>query len=135
MGLKIYLETNGTLPDELSKIVKLVDIIAMDIKLPNNLEGKSFFAKHKEFLEIAYQKEVFVKIVITKKNEEDELRKALKIIREINPEIPLILQPVSKIRNIKPPTSDKILKFQEISQNILKNVRVIPQVHKILKIK
>ncbi len=32
--LKIYLETNGTLPDQLLQILPMVDVISMDIKLP-----------------------------------------------------------------------------------------------------
>lgn len=135
LDLKIYLESNGTLPKKLSKVINPIDIVAMDIKLPNNLDGRSFFAKHQKFLEIASSKEVFVKIVITEKSEEKELIESLKTIKKVNPEIPLVLQPVSKDKDIKPPDLEKILKFQEISQNILKNVRVIPQVHKILKLK
>ena len=34
--LKVYLETNGVLPDELRKIAPGVDIISMDIKIESS---------------------------------------------------------------------------------------------------
>jgi organic radical activating enzyme len=134
-GIKIYLETNGTLFEKLPKILKFLDVIAMDIKLPSNLNGKNFFEEHKKFLKIAKYSEVFVKIVVTEKNEEEEFKKAVNIIKEVKKNIPLIIQPVTANKNIKKPDFKKILRFQEISQNILKDVRIIPQMHKILKIK
>ena len=52
-GKKIYLDTNGTLPDALAEIIKDIDIIAMDIKLPSSTQQQAFWAEHKEFLKIA----------------------------------------------------------------------------------
>ena len=34
-GLKVYLETNGTMPERLSEIIGHVDTVAMDVKLPS----------------------------------------------------------------------------------------------------
>src|SRR3989338_4667728 len=65
-GFKIYLETNGTLPDALKGIIRFVDIVAMDIKLPSAAKEKPFWQAHKKFLNIAKRKEAFVKIVVTK---------------------------------------------------------------------
>ena len=62
-GVKIFLETNGTLPDELEKILDAVDIISMDIKLPS--VGKNLFALHEKFLRTACGKDLCVKIVVT----------------------------------------------------------------------
>lgn len=52
LGLKIYLETNGTLPEALEKIVDSVDYIAMDIKFPS-ATGKDLFSEHNKFLQIS----------------------------------------------------------------------------------
>src|SRR5271167_2801032 len=64
-GKKVYLDTNGTLPTALKEIIKDIDIIAMDIKLPSSTKQKAFWVEHKEFLKIALQKEVFVKAVVS----------------------------------------------------------------------
>ena len=58
-GKKIYLDTNGTLPEALAEIIKDIDIIAMDIKLPSSTRQKAFWAEHKEFLKIARRQRSF----------------------------------------------------------------------------
>ena len=62
---KIYLDTNGTLPRALEAIIRDIDIIAMDIKLPSSTRQKAYWAQHKEFLQIARRREVFVKVVVS----------------------------------------------------------------------
>ena len=64
-GLLTYLETNGTLPRELAQIIKWCDIIAMDMKPSSSTGDRNFYKEHEEFLKIAVQKEVFVKVVVT----------------------------------------------------------------------
>ena len=56
---RVYLDTNGTLPLALKAIIKDVDIIAMDLKLPSSTKQKSFWHEHKDFLKIAKAKDVF----------------------------------------------------------------------------
>ncbi|MFH0877376.1 MAG: 7-carboxy-7-deazaguanine synthase QueE, partial [Candidatus Omnitrophota bacterium] len=63
LDAKIYLETNGTLAGELSKIVDLVDIIAMDFKLPSFC-GQEYWVEHEEFLKSVKAKDVFVKVCV-----------------------------------------------------------------------
>ena len=51
----IYLETNTTLPDQLNKVIDMIDIIAADIKLPS-ASGICKFEEHKNFLNICKAK-------------------------------------------------------------------------------
>ena len=131
--LPIYLETNGVLPKHLEEIIEKVDIISMDIKLPSATGLSSYMSEHKKTLEIAAQKEVFVKIVFTRESKAKEIDEASKLIAEVSDEIPLILQPVTPFGPIKHrPNPDQMLAFHAIAKRRLKNVRVIPQVHRIL---
>ena len=59
-GLRNYLETNGTLPDELKEVIDYVDIVAMDLKLPSSTGLCGFWGEHRRFLELASRKEVFL---------------------------------------------------------------------------
>ena len=89
--------------------------------------------EHRQALEIAYTKKVFVKIVFLRETKVKELDDAVKMIAEIDPEIPLILQPVTPTHTIKHrPHPDQMLSFQAVAKRKLKHVRVIPQMHKIL---
>ena len=51
--LPIYLETNGTLCDELEKVIDNITYISADIKLPSVTGQREMFLKHEKFFEIA----------------------------------------------------------------------------------
>lgn len=94
-GMAIYLETNGTLPAELEKIIPWVDWIAMDLKLPYSQEGKDFLDDHREFLRLASRRKVFLKVVVEEDTPEEELEKFCRGTAEVNRDVPLVLQPKS----------------------------------------
>ena len=131
-GVKIFLETNGTLPDELEKILDAVDIISMDIKLPS--VGKNLFALHEKFLRTACGKDLCVKIVVTNSTTAQEFLTAVELIASVDPKILLILQPVTPIKHVSAPSAEKILTFQATALSKIKDVRVIPQTHKFINI-
>jgi 7-carboxy-7-deazaguanine synthase len=132
-GLRSYLETNGTMAERLSEIIDLVDIVAMDFKLPSMTGEGDRTAEHKKALEAAKLKDVFVKVVIGKQTKPVEIENVSKAISEISGDIPLVLQPVTPVREIKHgPTPEQMLSFHAIAKRHLNNVRIIPQVHKLL---
>ncbi len=131
-GYKVHLDTNGTLPDKLKEIIDFVDVVAMDIKLPSSTRDKEFWEEHREFLMTAKPKRAFVKMVITGETTEADLNKAVDLIENIDKTIPLILQPVSKVRDFdKVPDNAVLIKWQKAALRKLKDVRIIPQLHKI----
>ena len=133
LGVKIFLETNGTLPDELKKISDAVDIISMDIKLPS-VVGKNLFKVHEEFLRAAQTKDLYVKIVVTGETTSEEFLSAVDLIVGVDKEILLIIQPVTPVGKVCVASAEKILSFQAAALHRLKNVRVIPQTHKFINL-
>lgn len=141
--LPIYLETNGTLPGELAKIVQQLDFIAMDIKLPSAAGVAEQFAAHAEFLAIASKRArelanaaaIFVKIVITANTDEDELTRAFSLVAAVDPSLEVVLQPVSEVGEelAKPPAPEQVLKWQSLGLEQLNCVRVIPQMHRLME--
>jgi 7-cyano-7-deazaguanine synthase len=130
---KNYLETNGTLPEALEKVIDLVDIVAMDLKLPSSTLAGSFWPAHRDFLKIACQKEVFLKAVITQATEKDDLKAALDLIRKVDRSKIMVLQPNSFDDYAL--LEEKLQAFQNFSQQ--KGVRtfIIPQMHKLAGVK
>ena len=126
-GLTIYLETNGTLPNQLIRILPWVDVISMDIKLP--FEGKTFWDVHESFLRYSTQKEVFVKLVVNQETTLIDLQQACSLIARVDPSILTILQPVTQVQGIHTPEPKQLLEWQSLLLEELSDVRVIPQTH------
>ena len=127
----IYLETNGSLPRELSRVIRLVDLVAMDIKLPGTAGLPPLWEKHREFLAAARQKQVFVKIVVDEKTVLEEFDRAVGLVGEAGG-IPLTIQPVTRPDGKPGIAPERLLFLQERALGSLSDVRVIPQVHKLL---
>lgn len=125
----VYMETNGTLHQQITKICRYCDVVAMDIKFKSAC-SKDLFKDHSKFLKICKNK-VFVKTVITKDTNETEFLKAVNLISKTSKNIPLIIQPAS-FDNV---TNEKVFKFYSIAVSKLKNVRILPQLHKLWKIR
>lgn len=120
----VYLDTNGTLFNEFEMIKERIDFVCMDIKLPSSTKQKPFWEEHKKFLKNI--KDGFVKVVITKDTTKDDFLHSVKIIEEIDPKIPLVIQGDVEF--------NRLFSFQKMALNNLSDVRIIPQVHKFLGI-
>ncbi len=130
---KIFLETNGTLPDQLESCLDVIDIISMDIKLPFILSRPQWDA-HRAFLRLARTKDLYLKIVLTAETPADEFREAVKLAAEEAPDAMLIIQPVTPYGGCTAPTPRQILTAQDYALRYLKDVRVLPQTHRMISL-
>ncbi len=128
----IFLETNGTMPAELAKVINHIAIISMDIKLASATGRATPWDLHREFLKIAARQEVYLKIVVSDATKDEELHQAAKLMAELSPRAELVLQPVTPRSGIVPPSADRILWMQEQALAYVANVRVIPQTHRMM---
>ena len=122
----LYLDTNGSLPDNLQQVVDHFETICLDFKIPSATGRPALWKEHEQSLAIAADRNVFVKIVINDNFLPGELEKTCAIMLRVNKNIPLVIQPVfgSKIPGI--------LDIQRRALDLLDDVRIIPQVHKYL---
>ncbi len=141
---RTYLETNGTLPASLAEVLDWIDIVAMDIKPPSATADRDVWEAHEAFLRLAHtgtsdgnatghRPEVFVKIVVTRQTREEELGRAFDLVSHVNPRIPVVLQPVTPFREVKEsPEPEQLDGWRRQASDLLADVRIIPQVHRIL---
>lgn len=140
-GLPSYLETNGLLPDHLARVIDQVRWISMDLKppsctgdaLPNWLE------RHQAFMRVARTPatapRLFLKLILTQEADEREVRAALRMANEEVPDASLTLQPVTPTGQVlRAPTMDEMLRWHEIASEYFSDVRVIPQMHKLMNV-
>lgn len=133
-GYTTYLETNGTLADELQEVIGDVDIVAMDIKLPSATGiDQGSWREHRDFLKIAMAKEVFIKIVVTDSSNRREFISALEALKDVGYLGTVVLQPDSSARREDLETT--LSSFKELCERGNFSVRVIPQMHKIMGVR
>jgi len=126
-GLENHLETNGTMPVPMAALAPLCDAVAMDIKLPS-ATGRETWSAHRDFLRVAPQS-TFVKVVLSDRSTEDELRQVLELVKRASHPRPLYLQPATPIGRVKPIPAARCLRFEAIARRAVKEVFVRPQWH------
>jgi organic radical activating enzyme len=136
LGVMTYLETNGTLPEALERVIDLTDHTCMDIKIESATGEEVRFEKNERFLRIAVRSAVSVKVVFGPRSQREEILTAAKIVASVNPGIPFILQPATPGGAIERfATPVLIMAFYDAARSLLSDVRVIPQSHKFISLK
>lgn len=128
----IYLETSGVLYKQLEDIIDGIDTIAMDIKLPSSTQCRPFWEEHGKFLKTALKKDAFIKTVVSSVTKKEDILKAIDLVSGIDPHVLFILQPNSF--DMHNGVIKKCLEFEKICAKRLKNVRILPQIHKFMKL-
>ncbi len=127
-GLKNYLETNGTRVEDMKALVELCDMTAADIKLPS-ATGRETWSDHLEFLRALPPDKAFAKVVLTSKSTAAEWRQVIRLMQEVSPKIPLILQPATPFAGVMAIEPALCIQFMRQAAALLKDVRLIPQFH------
>ncbi len=136
-GPQVHLETHGAAPDALAEVIEHIDVVSMDWKFASDsgwASGEGSFAVLAErSLQTALgATRVYVKAVITPNTQEDEFEEMLERIAACDPATPLILQPVSVAGKLREGCSaSRVMQFLTLAEARLKDVRVIPQTHKL----
>jgi len=134
-GLRLHLETNGVLYAELRKVAALLDVVAMDIKLPSATGQKGFWTAHKKFLAAAPEK-TFIKTVVTAGTRLTDLARAVELAAAARSEVPFFIQPATARRGgVKAPPESFLREARRLAGARLKFVKVLPQQHPIWGVK
>jgi organic radical activating enzyme len=131
--LPVHLETNGTMHRALEKVKEELDYISMDMKLPSTSGCKeSLWDLHHEFLRAACRRNTSVKIVIGNETVIEEIERVCSIITDVDNLTPLFLQPISESDGRIGISVTRMLRLQEAASARVPDVRVIPQMHRML---
>lgn len=131
--LPVHLETNGTMHLALEQVIGQVDYISMDMKLPSTSGcTEHLWDLHREFLRVAHGRNASVKVVIGNETGLDEIEQVCSIITDVDRLTPLFLQPLSIGNDGIGISITHMLRLQEAASAHLPDVRVIPQMHRML---
>jgi len=128
---RIYLETNGIQFNALRDLYDMIDVVSMDIKLPSATGLDPMWEEHRRFLIACSGKAHFVKTVVTNDTTMSDLMTAAGILAECDESVPFVVQPAG---GPLAPGPQQLIDIQNAALRILRDVRVIPQAHKILNV-
>lgn len=137
-GFRTYLETNGILWQALESVIGWCDLIAMDLKPASITKEKDFLEEHRRFLELASTKELFIKIVLSAEIDIQEFQTLIKLVQDVSPSTPVILQPLSspQMEGYEDMEMMQLLgELQRLASRMISNVRILPRLHRVLKIR
>ncbi len=134
-GKPHYLETNGLHPEALERILYLVDIVSLDIKLPSLCGGGDFFSVYERTLSLLRGTELFCKVVIDNGFDPGEFEKAFKMLSDFNQDLTLVIQPATPRGDCEPIDGNTLVDLYVKASARLRNVRIIPQCHRILNVR
>jgi 7-carboxy-7-deazaguanine synthase len=132
-----YLETNSGFPDRALKLQDVVAIASCDIKLPEHNPVDDYNPNYAELLDAELKTisifnetaKTFVKIVILPETTRESISSAIDGIASIDRDIPLVLQPVAGGKTV---FRGQLLELIDFAGEKLKDVRIIPQTHKMM---
>lgn len=126
----VLLETAGVHAAALARIAPRVDQVSMDLKLPSCSGEGEFWEQHARFLRICAEK-AYIKIPLGRGFLLDELRRAAELVAAVDPSIPVFLQPVTGRDQRLEVDGESLERAYREARNLLKNVRVSIQQHKV----
>ncbi len=131
--IPIHLETNGTMHVALQGVKKHLDYVSMDMKLPSTAGcTEHLWDLHELFMREALCSTLSVKVVIGDSTPDKEILRVCKVISDVDASLPLFLQPLTLRDGSIGVSAGHIFHLQELASSLLPDVRVIPQMHRIL---
>ena len=139
LGLGVHIETGGHRPGALSAVLDVVDTVSPDLKLESACGAPTPWDAHRETYRLleAVGKVLAVKAVVCATTPEAEVAAAAEFAAEHAPSAPLVLQPVTSIGvdAPAPPATSHLFRLHAAAGRVHPDVRVIPQVHRVLGVR
>jgi len=135
--LPVLLETAGILPQRLARVLPCVQIVSLDVKCPSNTGERARWEEHEACLAAALAAgcEVYVKLPVDEGTVPDEVARGARLVAAADPPVPLFLTPITAPDSprlaITPPTLERL---HAVASAQHPDVRVLPQLHKVLGI-
>ncbi len=133
-GWSTYLETNGTLSEALAQVAPHCDTVALDLKLDKVSGRQQDRRELLASLEAAKGCDVMLKIILDASVDPDDIREALAELARVLRDVTVILQPVTRADGSFAISGARLLPLALAARELVQRVRVIPQIHKVLRL-
>ena len=146
MHLKNFIETNGYSASAFASIADYFDFASIDVKLRSHraVQEKDYgglYSNAIECIKISADKglETIVKVVVLKNTSVKEIETICSDLADVNSKVKFVLQPVTVPPHLQSadlaPRIEELFELSETAGRFLQDVMVLPQVHKIMRIR
>ena len=138
LGLRVHLETGGHRPGALAHVLDALDEVTPDLKLASATGEPTPWEAHAATYRLlaAAGKALAVKAVVAGATGADEVEQAARFAAQHLPATPLVLQPVTALAGgPAAPAAMHLLVLHAAARRVHPDVRVIPQVHRLLGVR
>ncbi len=129
-GRPILLETSGLHPEPMGRLAGYVDMVSMDIKIHSTSGLNNVLSLHARFLEVVAKRPFYVKVVVNSRTTGEEIAETAMLVASRDPTAVFYIQPQTREGCIS--GGAYLLELWEAARGHLENVRVQPQLHRIL---
>jgi 7-carboxy-7-deazaguanine synthase len=136
-GLPVLLETAGILPARLERVLPHVSIVSLDFKCPSNTGERARWSEHEACLRLAVAagRDVYVKMPVDEATSPDEVEHGARLAAAAGPSAPLFLTPLTAPQgNALQIGPGRLERLHALASRHHPDVRVLPQLHKVLGI-
>jgi pyruvate-formate lyase-activating enzyme len=135
--LPLLLETAGIWPQRLARVLPFVDIVSLDLKCPSNTGERARWDEHEACLAaaVAAGRDVYVKMPVDAGTVPDEVAHGARLVAAAGRPVPLLLTPLTT------PDGSRMLidaqgleRLHAVASLVHGDVRILPQLHKVLAI-
>ena len=141
-GFATYLETSGESSKAMAKVIRYLDFVAIDIKLPEHRavprrSWRRLFEEELACVKLVLGRgvEIFVKIVVLPSTQPKTITHVCKHLAQIA-QVPLVIQPVTPARKVRSaPSMTHVYRLAQAAARAgVKQIAIIPQIHKLMKV-
>jgi pyruvate-formate lyase-activating enzyme len=136
-GLPVLLETAGIMPERLARVLPWIAIVSLDVKCPSNTGERARWDEHDACLRaaVATRRDVYVKMPVDEDTSPEEVARGARLVADVDPRVPLFLTPLTLPAE---PTltigAAGLERFHALASRHHPDVRILPQLHKVLGI-
>jgi organic radical activating enzyme len=135
--LPVLLETAGILPDRLRRVLPFVAIVSLDLKCPSNTGERARWDEHAACLAdaVGAGRDVYVKMPVDEATRPDEVEQGARLVAAVDARVPLFLTPLTEPSTPRfAITAATLERLHARASACHPDVRVLPQLHKVLGI-
>ncbi|MEZ6016482.1 MAG: 7-carboxy-7-deazaguanine synthase QueE [Planctomycetota bacterium] len=158
---RLHLETGGGHPETLARVLEAFDHVSLDLKLPQDMgapveldpaailpaadhqppttepaprDAADWTVARRRALVLVADHDACVKVVVAGARTPRDFEPLLEDVARLAPKLPLFLAPATPMHGVEAPEFDTVIEVAELARELGLMTRVLPQVHRLLRI-